>query len=127
MHTSMSVFPMFFSHLAAGVPMYLVYLVGMAFALTRLQRSPRPAMFVFIGCALSLLTSITIAFLQAWVISRQAMNAEAGASIARTMSLLGLMSSLGHAVAIGCLVAAAFVDRPLLARPMPPIAGARQG
>lgn len=101
---------MLLTQLLGYAPTFLVYLVGIAVALAMLQRSPRPATFVLLGCTVMLLGTIMSIGLQHWVMRSHSASL-VPSSIARSMSIVGILSTLIHSVGIGLLIAAAFTGR----------------
>ena len=95
--------------LLVQAPTLLAYLVGIVFAVIRLQRNPRPAALVLIGCALLFVASLVGPMVQVWVMyNRTTTVASIGEFLMAVNFVLGLVRAAGFVL----LIVAAFVARP---------------
>lgn len=104
------------SNLVVQAPTLLVYLCGLIAALVMWSRFPRPALLVFLGSAVLLLTSISFPVIQQFVISGGGGGGgrgrgASGSSVAELMQFVGLLASVLRATGFGLVVWAAFVQR----------------
>jgi hypothetical protein len=89
-----------FQQLASVLPGVLVYVIGMVLLGINLKRIGQGAVLGLIGCGLLLVGMVGGSALQAWAM-RQATANQIGAS----MSTVGALTSLIHALGIGLLIA----------------------
>jgi hypothetical protein len=96
--------------LLAQLPMMLVYLAGIVFALVRLQRNPRPAALVLIGCVILFVALLLGPLVQTWVINNR--TSVGVRQIGQILTIFNLVMSFVRAAAFVLLIIAAFVGRP---------------
>jgi hypothetical protein len=105
---SMSPVAMIIRELAIQLPVALVYLVGLVFALMYLSRAPRPAMAAAGGLAV-LLLSLVVAPLITQVVLRSGVVEPMLA-----LGVVGFLRSLVYAAAFAAILYAVFADRPAI-------------
>ncbi|MGB7158098.1 MAG: hypothetical protein WBD40_08530 [Tepidisphaeraceae bacterium] len=126
-----STFMIIVGQLATSLPMLLVYIGGIVWALLCWRRAPRAAGLATAGLALMLITHVGSAALQGYFISNR--GAAPASNLAQAMMVVGFASTLLRALGMGLLVAAVFANRPRIesAFPIepaqPPLAGLAPG
>lgn len=90
-------------------PILLAYLAGVVLAAVRWQRHPKVSMLVLIACLLGLVMTPLPGVIQFWLMQTQ--GGRGMADIAWVFSMIGILSSLAHALIYGLLLAAAFQGR----------------
>ena len=90
-------------------PVLLAYVAGIILAVARWQRHPTVSMLVLIACLLGLVVTPLPGAIQVWLVQSQ--SAQGMAQLSWVFSLIGILSSLVHALIYGLLLAAAFQGR----------------
>jgi hypothetical protein len=99
----------------SGLPLHLVFLGGLLFALLQGRRYPRPSLLVAIGCGLHLVAGVVMPILYA-VLPRLE-----GLPTAFVYPALGVLGSVLRAVSAALLLVAVYAGRkPRAAPPLPP-------
>ncbi len=97
--------------LVGQLPVYLVYLVGLIFAIVKYGKHPKPSLFAILALIGLLVTSIGGTVLTLSVIHSQRQSGDPYSAIATQLGILGIIRSLFFAVSIGLLVAAVYTGR----------------
>ena len=105
--SSSSSFTPLWGMLLMQLPLMLAYLVGIVLALARLQRNPRPATFVLIGCLILFATLLISPLVQAWALQNRGV-AQAGQILMAFNFVMAVVRAAGFVL----LIIAAFVARP---------------
>jgi hypothetical protein len=106
----------FLAQLATRSPTLLLFATGLVLAIAFWSRYPRPCMLVFLAMSLALIVTVCSAFVFLYL--PRAMN-EFGwdhLQLSLMFTVVGVITNVFHAGALGLLLAAVFVDR----RPLPP-------
>lgn len=104
-------------------PIVIVCAAGIVWALLRLDRQPRAALFVLAGLGIYVVLGIAQIFLQGPLNSMlsQVFGQNAGMGNMRmSFAVTGFAFNVARAVSLGLLAFAAFVDRPGVAMSPPP-------
>jgi hypothetical protein len=101
----------FLSILLGGIPLLLVYLVGIILALVWWSRWPQVCAIVLAGCLVLLLTGIVHPLLQAQMIANR--GSGSAASIGQSLAMISMIATVFRAVGFGLLIWAAFAGRPV--------------
>ena len=101
----------YLSMLLGQAPLLLVYLGAVIVSVVFWSRHPRPALLVFLGSLLLLLTTLTSPFLQTWMLDQRAAGAMTTAQLGQRIAVVSLVMSVVRAAAFGLLVYAAFAGR----------------
>ena len=96
------------------LPILIIWLIGTCFAIARWQRHPRVSVFVLCACVMSV-GAMLFQFVGQFFLVRMLDIDHVG----RVFMVMGIVSSGVHAVAIGLLISAAFVDRSVATPPRP--------
>jgi hypothetical protein len=107
---------LFFSQLAAGLPLLIVYIGGIIFTLVLWNRQPRASLLAMLGLALMLVTSLLGTCLFSWAIQTELGDFGKGP----LLSVLGIGRSLFTAAGLSLVLAAVFVGRDRPQRPAIP-------
>ncbi|HEX6738331.1 MAG TPA: hypothetical protein VF310_08675, partial [Vicinamibacteria bacterium] len=105
------------SQLAYQAPMLLVCLAGVVLGVTFLPRARTPALLALAGSGLWLVVSLAMVASNAYLMRMRLEGNLSGAYSASWFGVVSVAGSLLHALALGLVVAAAFVGRP----PRPPL------
>lgn len=97
--------------LLGGMPLLLVYLVGIILALVWWARWPQVCAIVLAGCLVLLLTGIVHPLLQAQMITSQ--SSAGVASVGQRLAMLAMIATVFRAIGFGLLIWAAFAGRPV--------------
>lgn len=98
------------SQLAMSLPMLLVYVVGMGFALRYWRRASRPAMLAMLGLALMLMATVGVSASQAYYIGTAGPGGIG--AVAMRMQIVGVALMLVRAAGLGLVIAGVFSGRP---------------
>jgi hypothetical protein len=93
--------------LVTNAPVLIVYLVGIALALVFLRRCPLPAALAAVSLGLFLFTRIAATLFQVYLFH----SGRAAMDLARIMTGVAVVTSLLHAVGLGLLLTAVFIQR----------------
>jgi hypothetical protein len=105
---STSNYSLVFSQLLFLSPLLVMYVVGIAVALTNIGRYPRPATFVLVACGGMFITSIGRVAVMQYLLNTYRANLSTYSSM---MSVVGLVTASIHAGCFGLLLWAAFAGR----------------
>jgi hypothetical protein len=93
------------------LPMLLVYLGGMIFAFQFLNRYRLASLLTLLAIGSLVLVSFSTSAAQSYLIGSQSGSTWSATQIGRTLSIIGIASSLLRAAAFSLLIAAVFVGR----------------
>ena len=97
--------------LVGQLPVYLVYLAGLVFAILKYGKHPKPSLLAILALAGLLVTSIGGTVVTLSVIHSQRQSGEPYSAITTQLGILGVIRSLFFAASIGLLVAAVYTGR----------------
>ena len=98
------------SQLVGLAPILIVYVGGMVLAAVWWGRGPRAAALAMAGLALSLIATLGVTIAQSWAIGNRGTTPTT--SLAYTMSMIGIGSSLLRAAGLALVIAGVFAGRP---------------
>ena len=101
----------YLSMLFGQAPLLIVYLSAVIVSVMFWSRHPRPALFVFLGSLLLLLTTLAWPLLQTWMLDQRAAGGMTTTQLGQRIAVVSLVMSVVRAAAFGLLVYAAFVGR----------------
>lgn len=113
-------FTVFLTQLATDCPVLLAYVIGLILGLALWRRFPRPCLLVGIAMAVAVSVSIIATFLYAYLPFAMDQFHWHHDQLDQMYTLVGLASSLGHAVAVAMMLTAVFVSRRPSTPPGPP-------
>ncbi len=97
--------------LMAGVPGYLVMVATLIIAMSRWQQHPRVSMYAAGGAGTLLVIDVLSRTMMIILQLRLVESGRSAADMGLVFSVASIVSSVLHAIALGVLAAAVFVDR----------------
>ena len=101
----------FLSMLLGQAPLLVVYVGALLASVIFWSRYPRPALFVFMGSLLLLLTTLVWPFIQTWMMDQRAAGGINVTQLGQRLAVVSLVMSVIRAAGYTLLVSAAFVGR----------------
>lgn len=98
-------------------PVLLAYVVGIAIAVSKWNAHPRVAMYAASGMGLLLITSVVARILFTVLPIRMRADGMSSAQLGPLLTGMGVVSGLFHAVGVGLMIGAIFVDRGAASEP----------
>ncbi|MBL8914957.1 MAG: hypothetical protein JNM17_29900 [Archangium sp.] len=103
--------------LLGSAPVLIAYLVGVIVAVTKWNAHPRPAMFAASGAGLLLITTFIARIAFTVLPMRMRSDGMSAAQLTPMLTGMGIVSGLLHAVGVGLMIGAIFVDRGAASEP----------
>jgi hypothetical protein len=100
----------FISMILSQLAMLIVYVVAAIFAIKWWRRFPRPAMLLLLGVSIHLVTTVSWAALQTYLVTTY-LPARGAQSVSYVFHILALVGGVLHAVATALMVGAVFAGR----------------
>jgi hypothetical protein len=111
MHMSTPSVSIVLQQLVVQLPMLLVYLGGIIFALAYLKKSRTPSILTLLATSTLLFVAITFTVAQSYILQSMSGNRSTAAQLSQAMSILAVTGSLIRAAAVAVLITAVFIDR----------------
>ena len=99
------------SNLISQLPILLLFGIGLVMAISRWQKHPRVSLFVIAGCALEI--AIVLSFAAAYgYLAVSGTRTSSPSQLGYLYQIIGVLRGVLSAIAIGLIIAAAFMNRP---------------
>jgi hypothetical protein len=116
------------SVISVSLPVIIVWVIGIALALSRWRRHPRVSQFALIACAVMIINTVVTKFLTIWMPLAMRDNGWTSAQIGSIFAAIGIITALISAAAWALVICAIFGWRDQrqkenYSHPGPPIFG----